>query len=295
MIFRSPKWLQNILDFEISTGEDIKGAPSKRRLKKIKEKARIEAEKKIAKLWNRRWNEMYNNSLIKEEFKDFYYEKFGGFRSPFGRKWSMIYDTDFDEIKSRWENDLKLWEFFDQYLAKKKKKEQDQLRIKRELDKLYQDIINDYKNNKYWDKYKTHADAYGKVYKVVYTFENGKTVKLVGNELTYNGMIYTIGLLYKSKFVTLFNTINDDMSTSAKNRPNGSRDGHGYKSYAGKKKRNRYANPKRGLYETLMETIAQREEQLKNMSQNDPDRASLENELNVAKRQAEKIKEKYGF
>lgn len=40
-VIRSPKWLRNMLDFEINTGEDIKGEPSKKRQKQIE----VEAEK----------------------------------------------------------------------------------------------------------------------------------------------------------------------------------------------------------------------------------------------------------
>lgn len=45
-IYRSPKWLRNFLDFEISTGKDIKGEPSKKQVEKeqkekdLKEKQR---------------------------------------------------------------------------------------------------------------------------------------------------------------------------------------------------------------------------------------------------------------
>lgn len=30
-VLRSPKWLGNFVDFEINTGQDIKGEPSKKR------------------------------------------------------------------------------------------------------------------------------------------------------------------------------------------------------------------------------------------------------------------------
>lgn len=36
-IIRSPKWLRNVVDFEINTGEDIKGKPSKKMQKQIDE------------------------------------------------------------------------------------------------------------------------------------------------------------------------------------------------------------------------------------------------------------------
>lgn len=46
-VYRSPKWLRNFVDYEINTGEDIKGKPSKRRQKQIdEENARKEAERK---------------------------------------------------------------------------------------------------------------------------------------------------------------------------------------------------------------------------------------------------------
>ena len=47
-VIRSPKWLRNFVDFEVNTGEDIKGEPSKRKQKKIeaeKETKRKQKEK----------------------------------------------------------------------------------------------------------------------------------------------------------------------------------------------------------------------------------------------------------
>ena len=45
-VYRSPKWLRNFVDYEINTGEDIKGQPSKKRQKQIDaENARKEAER----------------------------------------------------------------------------------------------------------------------------------------------------------------------------------------------------------------------------------------------------------
>lgn len=36
-VIRSPKWMRNFLDFEINTGEDIKGEPSESRKRKLEE------------------------------------------------------------------------------------------------------------------------------------------------------------------------------------------------------------------------------------------------------------------
>lgn len=52
-VLRSPKWLRNFLDFEIATGEDIKGEPSKseqkrrdEEIKRKKEQEKIEKEER---------------------------------------------------------------------------------------------------------------------------------------------------------------------------------------------------------------------------------------------------------
>jgi len=49
-VLRSPKWLRNIADFEINTGNDIKGAPSKRKQRKLdKEEERRKEEERLRK------------------------------------------------------------------------------------------------------------------------------------------------------------------------------------------------------------------------------------------------------
>jgi hypothetical protein len=46
-VIRSPKWLRNFVDFEVNTGDDIKGEPSKRMKKKIEsERLKKEEEEK---------------------------------------------------------------------------------------------------------------------------------------------------------------------------------------------------------------------------------------------------------
>jgi hypothetical protein len=49
-IYRSPKWLRNFLDYEISTGEDIKGDPSIKMKKRMAEENRIREEERKRKL-----------------------------------------------------------------------------------------------------------------------------------------------------------------------------------------------------------------------------------------------------
>ena len=48
--FRSPEWLRNFVDFEVNTGDDISGEPSKRKAAKLEkdkqDKLRAEAKKR---------------------------------------------------------------------------------------------------------------------------------------------------------------------------------------------------------------------------------------------------------
>jgi hypothetical protein len=47
-VVRSPKWLRNFVDFEINTGEDIKGEPSEKRKREIEHERKVkDAERRI--------------------------------------------------------------------------------------------------------------------------------------------------------------------------------------------------------------------------------------------------------
>ena len=43
--YRSPKWLRNFVDYEINTGEDIKGEPSKKRAAKLEKEKQAELKR----------------------------------------------------------------------------------------------------------------------------------------------------------------------------------------------------------------------------------------------------------
>ena len=45
-VYRSPKWMRNLADFEINTGDDIKGEPSKGRQRKIDAENKRKEEKR---------------------------------------------------------------------------------------------------------------------------------------------------------------------------------------------------------------------------------------------------------
>ena len=296
-VYRSPKWLRKFLDYEIHTGEDIKGKVSKREIRQkaaAEEKARIEREKAEADRIKREWNNRWDN-MSKEDFKDFYKEEF-----PSEVKYqydNYIYSSDLEKIRSKWQNNPEIWTRFDKWIKKKREAEAKQEEIKRDLENLYNSIIRDFYSSPYRDKIRT--ETHKGTIKVYYTFEDGRSFEMWENELTYGNTVYTLGLIHRNKFITLINKIIGDM----KNRPGGSKS-HNTNSNKGSHntgsnrgtKANKYSNhPKGALYQTLKDTIEQRELQLKKMSKNDPERVSLQNELDTAKRKLDALKDKYKF
>lgn len=126
-----------------------------------------------------------------------------------------------------------------------------------------------------------------------YIFEDGSELLLKDNELTYGRSIYTLGLLYRSKFIKLANAIFESPLWKANHqRPSGQR----RQNNSGTKSNNPKSNhPKWGLYQNLKQTVIRREEQLKKMSKDDPERQALENEYRVAKATLDKLKNQYQF
>jgi len=82
--YRSPKWIRNFMDFELNTGEDISGEPSKKRQKideeerekreKIKkEEEKFEEDRKFNRLWKSIYsfiNNNYETCIKKVEIKN---------------------------------------------------------------------------------------------------------------------------------------------------------------------------------------------------------------------------------
>ena len=251
-VYRSPKWLRNIVDFEVNTGRDIKGEPSKREKERLeKEKSRKEKEAAEAKA-------------------------------------KKVMDEAYARARKARED-------------AERKEEQEQERISKDLDDLYDNILEDFKSARYHDKMSTPTNSRGDVY-VIYNFENGYRVKMEGDRLEYGNVTYTLGAVSRVRFVRLFNAITEAEKTY---RPGGSKTWGSSNSNTGSGSKNtgsssyksepKSSDPKRNLYDSLVSTIKQRESQLAKMSKTDPDRKALENELNVAKTKRDSMKIKYKF
>ncbi len=266
-VYRSPKWLRNFLDFEVSTGQDIKGEPSKRR-------KRLE----ILKKWDRRWRTVDTDS-----FKDFYEEVYKDETKRFHRGW--IFNSDLDKIRDRHRGDMTLWDKYDRWIREKEEDKRNQARIERDILDLYNSIIEDFTKNPYSDKFSTESVEGS--YAIVYRFENGDLVKKWGNHISYKNKLYTVGLIYRNKFTTLFN----DLMGKAKRRNQSS--SSWYHSSSSSKAKS--TDPKRVKYDTLNSKIKLRQEQLDKMSKTDPDYNVLKNELDTYKRIRDKMKADYKF
>lgn len=231
-VYRSPEWLRKYVDFELHTGEDIKGKKSKREI----EKERKDAEDK-------------------------------------------------KEREARIEADRRERE------AEREEERRSQ-EIKNDLNNLFERMVKDFSSNPYNDKYSTPTKN-GKVC-FHYTFEEGDTFEMDDNKINYGRSTYTVGLSYKAKFIKLAN----EMMEKGHSRKGYSKGKSSYDysgSSSGSKAKNYSSHPKGGLYQTLKDTVRQREEQLKKMSKNDPERFTLENELNTAKRKVIEMNSKYKF
>lgn len=292
-VYRSPKWLRNFIDYEVHTGEDIKGKVSKRELKERREKE---------------WNSFWSN-IDTSEFRDFYKD----FQKKINSKSIYFYSSELEGLARKdCDNGIDIFGEFEKYLKEKKEKKDKEKKIINDINNLYDSISNDFYKNPYIDKFSSRP--------LIYKFENGDTFQINDFlEMKFTSIskgittTYTISWQISNRFFDLINRI----ISVAKKRPsahsNSSGSSSGGSSSGGsssgnrsrynntdpnnkEKINNKYSNhPKGKLYQTLKDTISQREAQLKSMSKNHPDRESLENELRNAKTRLEDMKIKYKF
>lgn len=298
--FRSPKWLRNYVDFEVNTGDDISGEPSKGSIKREKKRK----EKESRQNWDQRWR-----SCDEDEFKQFYKEVYN--------KGKTVYSFDIQDIRDKWRGDNRLWDSFDNWLDKKRKKEEAKEQIKKELAELIVLIKADFQKSPYRDKFTLSKP--GGSFQFTYTFDDGRVFKLDdsnGYSLYWDKVVYTIGIDWRLKFGELIREIvgnakfrQQQQQRSGYDRYNsygsGSSSGSsGYRSSSsssGSSQQQRKANtppkwkdhPKGAMYQNLKDTVKLREEQLKRATGSD--RTALENELNAAKRMLDNLNKKYNF
>lgn len=255
-IFRSPKWMRNFVDFEINTGKDIKGQPSKKELKKIKLKE-----------WDDRWN-----SENKVDILQFMIDNKLG--------------NDFNEVQKVFKGDDRFWSLYDKWLKEKKIKSDEYDRIKKKIVDLYDQIYFDWRSNPYVDKVKT-IKIEGKI-KWIYKLENGTIISLLDNKLETPDSTFSLDSFFKNMFIDLANKITDN--SKQRTKPN---DNNYHNSSYNKK--NQENDPIRSKWNKLKDIVKLREDQLRNMPNSDPNKKLLQNELDSYKRKIDQMKSQYKF
>ncbi len=255
-VFRSPKWMRNFMDFEINTGKDIKGQPSKKKLKKIKLKE-----------WDDRWYSENKGNIL--EFM---------IGNEFG--------TDFNAVRDVFKGDDRFWSLYDEWLKEKKNKSDEYEKIIKKLNDLYDEIYDDWRSYPYLDKIKT-VKTMDKI-KWIYKLENGKIISLLDNKLETPDSTFTLDSFFKNKFIGLANRITDNSKQRTKSNDNT----HNHYSNSKKDQKN---DPIRSRWNKLKDIVKLREEQLRKMSDNDPNKKFLQNELDSYKRKIDQMKSQYKF
>jgi hypothetical protein len=264
--FRSPKWLRNYVDFEVNTGDDIKGEPSKRKAAKLEkerqDKLKAERIKKQA-----------------EEEKE--------------RARQAMYDEWKKEAKKKAEQDQIERELNTLY----------QSMISDFSANRYSDKISTPQRNGKTACYYTFEN--GKVLKIYknttdarFCVEWETTIYTIGLEWTNkfiglcNEMINKGGPRPKRSGYDRYDSYGKGSSSGSS----------GYKQSSGSSSGQRKADntppkwrdhPKGGMYQTLKDTVKLREEQLKKATGSDKE--ALQNELTAAKRMLDNLNKKYNF
>jgi len=268
-VFRSPKWLRDFVDFEVNTGEDIKGEPSK-----------SELERRRNKEWKTKWDR------IKRDDKISFIEDYLNY--DLRRHNSSIINDFLSRIENDFMGDQSFMDEYDKWLSKKIEENQRQKKIIDTLNQLHDSIWSDYIKNPHGDKFKTPNDRHGNRY-WEYRFENGKICHLSPstNKLEFDGITYTLNIEFKNKFIELANRIGE-----TKQRP---RNANNRNNSSNTKTNQTKADPNRERYEKLKGIVKIREEQLYKMSSRDPNRPSLQNELDAYKQKLRSMKSEYKF
>lgn len=256
---------------------------------KRKNSPKYKRNKKISKAWEENWN----NFSKKDIFNEFRIYRFG-------------YGSSLSDIKRRYKNNMDFWVQYNIYVQKQKNIKEEEVKVKKitqELNDMLSNISKDFNNShRNGNKVSTRREGYDSHIEVTYRFDNGDIVVMEGRTLVYTNYThkikYTLGHHMRSTFVDLFNSIILKINDDSKYNRNGNNYNYDYYGDMDTKFNNPVSkddHPKRSLYNTLKNTVDQRERQLKDGKYNMENKESLVNELDNAKRKLKDIKDKYNF
>jgi hypothetical protein len=266
--YRSPEWLRNFVDFEVNTGDDISGEPSKRKAAKLEKekqdklraeaKKRAEAREKAEKerkeqqdrynAWRKEADEREQQEKIERDLNTLYRSIISDFTSA---RYS-------DKISTPQRNGKTAF-----YYTFENGK-----------------VIRMYKNstdNRYQLESETHIYTLGSIW-------SGKFIDLA-NEMIKKG---TSRPASGRSGYDRYDSYGKGSSSGSSGRSSGSSQQRS--SSTPPKWRD---HPKGAMYQNLKDTVKLREEQLKRASGSDKE--ALQNELNAAKRMLDNLNKKYSF
>lgn len=219
--------------------------------------------------WARRWREEVSDPL----FAQFCEQQFGAYSS-------------IDYAGNVYKNDNDLWDKYDRYLHKYHNMTKAE-KIKTQLQSLATRAYNDAVIRRSVGLKALQVQNKDGETEYTYVLLDMDNIVLRGNELKHyvkNGVYrYTIGRENRELFIDLFTKISQMESSQYE-----SKNTHSYTQ-------EKESHPKRRTYDILLNTIKQREEQLRMGKYNDNDKQSLENELRNAKSRLRRMKDRYGF
>ena len=178
-------------------------------------------------------------------------------------------------------------ESYDKFLNNCRVEKETPQNVNNKIDKLFNLLLKDFINNPYSDKHQSLITS-SSIISFTYKFENGYTYTLndkeikVYNRLSKNMSSYRLDDIYYSKFLKLILEIK-------KNSYNRNYYNQYRKEQTGESMIRKTSNSR---LDKMNEKITIREEQLRKMKNNNPDRITLENELNTYRNIFKKIKSK---
>jgi len=265
--FRSPEWLRNFVDFEVNTGDDIKGEPSKRKAAKLEkekqEKLRAEAEKRAQarekaekekkeqqdryNAWRKQADEKEKQDQIEREINTLYRSMISDFSAA---RYS-------DKITTPQRNGKTAF-----YYTFENGK----------IMRMYKNV-ND---NRYCLEWEGHIYTLGLVW-------SEKFIRLA-NEMTDKG-----GARPRRSGYDRYDSYGSKSGSSGSSGRSSGSSGQRSSSTPPKWR----DHPKGTMYQTLKDTVKLREEQLRKATGSDKE--ALQNELNAAKRMLDNLNKKYSF
>lgn len=269
--FRSPEWLRNFVDFEVNTGDDISGEPSKRKAAKIEkekqDKLRAEAKKRAdtrekAEQEKKEQQDRYNAWRKQADEK----EK----QERIERELNTLYRSIITDFSSN--------------------RYSDKITTPQRNGKTA--FYYTFENGKVMRMYKNTTDNRycleweGSVYTLGLIW-SGKFIDLANEMIGKGGRRPTSG---RSGY--------DRYDSYGGSRSSGSSGSSGRSSGSSQQRASSTPpkwkdHPKGAMYQNLKDTVKLREEQLKRASGSD--REALQNELNAAKRMLDNLNKKYSF